>query len=461
MPDRKIAIIGAPNFKGAPFASSATFEVAGMTALNLATDEPSDRCRVSTLHPLETVYGETYGIGTLATRTLGGMGLINCNLSRFGRYRIVGLTSGVFSSTVFNTERLTPAAILASSNITGAVADVDEAPESPDANYIVPTSTASEWTARFSFATPATTPATGASKQAFVVWVQYGVAAALTIPLLKAELYEAGVLVSSLGTRVVSVAAGQLLIFAWDAALLSAASGADVEVRLSTIGNSSTGYVKLGALEWISEHSSFAFDSGWLASPFDGPSSFWGGTYAVDAGPEPMKNLAYLPASPWAGVASWAFMISDDQVDSLRTAALYAGDVSNPLSYSQAGVLVKGPAFIPTVVNFAHGPLVAVRDSSPVAHTVGGQETGGRRAARRIMPVTITQVVETEGYDLFDRLDWRKGRKLPVLVVKFPDADAATQRHTTLWATMEDMPGLGLPKALNRLSWSGLFVEKL
>jgi hypothetical protein len=263
----------------------------------------------------------------------------------------------------------------------------------------------------------------------------------------------------------VTETAGQTLIFRWDAALLTDPTAAGVEVRVSASGafpgiGLAVG-VELGALAWDTDSATaWNYDSGWLASPFVSVTANWGGTAADVTEPAPVKNLHYVPLTPWT-VTGWVVMFSDDQVDTSysysATKVVHPSRVKVPAGYAQAGVAVCAGVFMPSEVNFARGPLVAARDPSPSSYTLGGQEVGSRRRPRRALPVTLPQLTEQEGRDLFERVDWRKGKKLPLLVAKYPDGSPLT----TLWATMEDMPGLAVPPALGKHSWSALFVEKL
>lgn len=473
--DENIAMY-APNFAATSAAMSEGNYTAGtipasMPPSLLLTEEPSDRSRLLTHDPYDS-YWYPYFEGpdsTSAARNVSGLSLVNVNLSRFGYYRFVaGLTLGEFNLLDHHASkvlRLAPTAIISSANITGGVTNVDESPRSPDANWIEPTLVDFQWNVAFSFPTPATAPAPGAYKQAFVVWVKRtGGDDEKQRPVLEASLSEAGVPRQIIDTKVVTVAGGQILIYRWDAAQLSDPTGAGVELGLSASANVNT-YVSLGAAAWDCETTAsvgWDIDSGWIASPFDAASARWGGSPSDD-GVEPVKNLDFRFAA--ADITGWTVFFSDDQA---QGGYIYASGlivpsrrVREPQGYVQAGVAVAAPVFQPASVNFAHGPMLGARDASTSALTLGGQDTGARRRPRRSMPVNLPQLTAAEGHDLFERIDWRRGKKLPLLVVRFPAAAAATRRQTVLWATLEDMPGLSLPAALGKTSWSGVFVEKL
>lgn len=487
MTDRFMAVF-APNFSTTPTATvvnpyTAGTVVAAMPLANLLTDEPSDRSRLLTHDPFDTYWQIRYGDGTVsgaAPRVVAGLALVNVNLSRFGKYRFVGMQSPVNLATSPFFQRLAPTTQLATVNAPSALASVDESPRSPDGLWLSPLAVGSDWSVRYGFDTPLEVPATGKDKNAFVLWARRTGSLTAFHPIINVRLYEAGTLKSDLGNRVVSSTTGQILIFRWDASLLTTASGANAEIFIEGRCELETNMTaELGAVAWDSEQSApgtFGYlpwdhDSGWLDSPFDAISASWGGTAADEAtGPEPTRNLDYEPLTAWkgldgvSGIREWIVMFSDDQADNSYTGTTGKAPASRirpPDGYAQAGVAVSAPIFTPSEVNFGRGPLVAARDPSSSGVTLGGQEFGSRRRPRRVMPVTLPQLTEQEGYDLFDRIDWRRGKKLPVLVVRFPDGSAINRRHTTLWATLEDMPGLVMPPALGKLAWSGVFVEKL
>lgn len=462
MPDpRFMAIIGAPNlakYSTVSEAETAGFVPAGMEPAKLLTDEPSELARITTLAPWINYFRSQFTTTqNRANPSVAGFALGNTNLSRWGKYRLAAHSSDL----LYRRQVLAPSAQLAATNVTGAVTNIDESPTAPDGLKVTPTSPGA-WDARYSFPTPTNTPAAGADCQMFIVVVNLAGSAATTaseFPLCKIELWEGGTLKADLGCRAVTATGGQILIFRWNASQLTTASGVDVEARVYGSGHA-TLYVEMDTLGWCSEFGSYDHDTGWLASPFNPASASWGLSFGDMAGPEPVQNLVYIPATEWASVRQWMWLFSDDQAyaDAFWATGLCGRSVPLPSGYNQAGVSVAGPVFIPSKVNFAKGPLLAARDPSTALFTLGGQEGGSRRPLRRAFSVTLPKLTEQEGYDLWERIDWRRGKKLPVLLVKYPDGDAVTRRLTTAWCTLEDMPGLS--QGFQKHSWSGLFLEK-
>lgn len=105
---------------------------------------------------------------------------------------------------------------------------------------------------RVSFPSPSATLQTGAGLQEFRVLVRkYGTGA--LNPLARIELYETGgttPLATVLANTAVSSNSGVVLSATWDASLLGAVSGANVEVRVVGTGVSG-GVLEVGAIEWI------------------------------------------------------------------------------------------------------------------------------------------------------------------------------------------------------------------
>ncbi|MBL4838397.1 MAG: hypothetical protein JKY34_12555 [Kordiimonadaceae bacterium] len=152
---------------------------------------------------------------------------------------------------------LSPDAILEQTNLTGAVADIQDSPASPDANWLTAPGNNVATTVRTSLPTPPNNLNAGAALQQFRLWVRKTNHS--TDPLMTVELYEDGALIATLATGAgVSSISGQLLTYTWDAALLSAISGVDVECRIS--GTSGGGKptnraaLEIGAMAWDADY---------------------------------------------------------------------------------------------------------------------------------------------------------------------------------------------------------------
>ena len=153
------------------------------------------------------------------------------------------------------TERQAPDAILASSNLTGTVGDVQDDPDSPDSNWLTADDDGTDTDVRFSFPTPSADPNTGAGLQEFRLWVRVGTEAGGNTPTLDIHLWENGSLVSTLATGIsITNYTGEIVSQTWDATLLGTADGSVVELRL--VGQRSGGApggrrtVEFGAVEW-------------------------------------------------------------------------------------------------------------------------------------------------------------------------------------------------------------------
>jgi len=135
----------------------------------------------------------------------------------------------------------------------GSFADIDEDPDSPDANWMVATGNNVNISVRTSFPTPTGNPTVGADLQEFKAWVrQYDENQGGT-PDCRLELWEDGVLVRA-GSDTPVPDGGLLISFTWNANELGTADGSLVECNV--VGTKSGGApanrntVDVGAVEW-------------------------------------------------------------------------------------------------------------------------------------------------------------------------------------------------------------------
>lgn len=149
------------------------------------------------------------------------------------------------------TERLAPDAVLASLNYTTLnLADVDEDPDSPDANYGA-WDTNGNTDARFSFPTPSGSPTVGAGLQEFRVLIRRN--GATTNTGWSLELFENGASVSVLATGTLTNTTPVVVSGTWNASSLGTATGALVECRMLQTSGGTGGTrsgVEVGAVEW-------------------------------------------------------------------------------------------------------------------------------------------------------------------------------------------------------------------
>ena len=151
------------------------------------------------------------------------------------------------------TETQIPDAVLASTNFTGSVSDIQDDPDAPDGNWLVATSITLPSSVRVSFPTPSGSLIPGLGLQEFRVLVAQTTPSNSGIPSVHLELWYNGALVYA-DTTVNVLGAGQIVSMVGDAASLPDLSGIGVECRVVTnpIGGapSTRNNVDIGAIEW-------------------------------------------------------------------------------------------------------------------------------------------------------------------------------------------------------------------
>ncbi len=151
-------------------------------------------------------------------------------------------------------EKLAPDALLEQINLSGAVTDIDEDPDSPDANWLTHVVSKDDTICRVSFPTPTDPPRLGTDLQEFKVWVRRQPGSG--IPQVRIEIYEDGILLATiLANTNVNSALGELFSATWNASLLAQTDGRNVECYIygtavgGGLGNRCT--VEVGAVEWL------------------------------------------------------------------------------------------------------------------------------------------------------------------------------------------------------------------
>ena len=115
-------------------------------------------------------------------------------------------------------------------SMTGAVATVQDDPDSPDASWLVgDCGNCVNTDGQMSFATPTDAPTTGAGLQTFRVWALRKNNSAGQ-PTLTIHLYENGTDLANNGGVSVSSTTGEMHTFTWNASLLTNADGSGVEI---------------------------------------------------------------------------------------------------------------------------------------------------------------------------------------------------------------------------------------
>lgn len=422
---------------------------ASMAADNVLTEEPSEFWRTTGNGPNKT--SALYGIGDgfLAVKA-GGLALIGHNFYRGTQARVVLINGGIDTNFL---DRV-PTAIEASTNRTGAVTTIDEG-HNPGGDFMTPT-TGSDWDVRLSFQDPASNPIAGASRQAFWAYIKLETAPPVgqVATTVKCELYESGVLKADLGTKVLNSAAVVGYCWSWNASLLSTASGADVECKLTFVGTGSATYApKLDSLVWKYEDSDdvtgATYDTGWVTyTPFTGSGITFlpevagsGSAWFIPFGANYTFQRAYVMLRVDHAPADW------DPVEESPPA--------QP-GYVQIGCAILGETWSPAS-DRDFGQLVSTKDYSSKSRTYGGQRFGARRFVQRILSLPMNWLTPAEAHTLFDRILWRHGILKPILVSILP-GDSTEETHTTFLASLRN-PENGMAATTTRVKSRAMTIE--
>lgn len=169
------------------------------------------------------------------------------------------------------TETLVPNVLEALSNLTGAVADVDNTIALKDGDtgggnsgWLFEGDDGTDTIARVKFPTPTGDPTVGSGLQTFRIWCRRSTTAGGSNPTLDVALYENTVLISTLQTGlIITSLTGQLIEVTWDATLLGAPSGSLVELHV--IGQRSGGSpgdrrtVEFDEFEWLADYTAAVY----------------------------------------------------------------------------------------------------------------------------------------------------------------------------------------------------------
>lgn len=157
--------------------------------------------------------------------------------------------------------------VFALTNLTGAYTDVDDDPDSPDANWLSATSDSTNSIVRASFPSPTGDLTSGAGLQEFRVLYRNS-PTGKTADQLDIYLYENGAQVGSVLLSQPNPADNTVYSATWNAGDLSDISGVDVEIYIVTTADTSpptqvaTGEV--GAIEWnVTYTVTGSFQSAW------------------------------------------------------------------------------------------------------------------------------------------------------------------------------------------------------
>jgi hypothetical protein len=150
-----------------------------------------------------------------------------------------------------STARYSPDALLTQANLTGAVAAIQDDPDSPDASWLTTTS-GGHATLRASFPTPANN-VQGTQEFKALVRLATGGSNSVTAEL---RIAENNLVRGSSATTTINASGTTMLTLSWNSSVLTNRSGTDVEVIVEQLSGGTGGspstrrYLEIGAIEW-------------------------------------------------------------------------------------------------------------------------------------------------------------------------------------------------------------------
>lgn len=163
------------------------------------------------------------------------------------------------------TERQAPDAIVeTNTHLSGSVTDIDEDPDSPDANWLTHSGGNTNTYAHVSFPTPTGDPTPGSGLQQVKAWVRRTTTGSGNAVTGNIEVWDTtnspSKLVASLAPTTISSGTGQMLSMSWDATGLTSTDGSGVECWvIQTDGGTGTPenrrHMEIGAVEWNVDYS--------------------------------------------------------------------------------------------------------------------------------------------------------------------------------------------------------------
>lgn len=397
--------------------------------------------KVTTLSDM-TPIGSTYLALDITPGKVDWIGIINHNLDRRrgSLWRCWACDRDTFTSDIFvGMQQLYPTSLDASSNAAGTYTAVDDDPwaAASESDYLTATA-AGAWWARLGFATPSAALSTVGNDHAIVIRCK-NVSAPAAAATLTVKLYEADSLVATLATKTIAASSSnkfqeRIVICRFDTSDLTTASGANVQIQVE----GSTESLRVYSVLWVAGLSAGAGDSGWLAVDAPPESSAFGGVSAGEVADEPTQNEFHTFSAAVDLSAAEYPMVA---------AALINGTIdSSPVN--KLGVLAAGKLWQPTVN--AASVTLAVQDASTKGKTLGGQDYGSNRRRRRVASVAFDNLTRSQMLELFERIDWRKGRLGPFFLCLFPN-DAYAKRISGFWATLGESEQGGVWEAYTAL----------
>lgn len=453
-----IKLLGFPNETARPYTVAATidpaFDPAEMGPEWLKTDEPSDRARKTILDPKHSQFGFATSLVPL---TIQGLASCNHNLTPGGQIRFVGWGGATAASMIVPSVSI-PSTVVASTNMSGGVGDIDEAIDAPDGASMAPTNPALSWSVTLRFFAPVGTLQTGADMMALVLRVRRafvggGASTATLLPKLTASLAAPAF---ALGYRAVTQSAtdGQLFIFPFRRSDFTSTSDLQATIAF-TAGQDASVAAHYALLETAAVYyetvslNSPTYDSGWL-------------TWSTDnraARVQPNQHLHYFPSSAWETIVGYGVMLRSDQSIhaplTTATGSIPAAAVPvDPDSFVQMGVFPAGGVIAPERgVRRGLGPMAMTPEITGLGgSTASGQSYGADSFVRRVSPPLEVMVTRDELLELQDQMAIGLGQSGAFYVAIEPEVEQKYQASTGYWATLKS---IGEPRPLGRYRADG------
>ena len=162
------------------------------------------------------------------------------------------------------TERQSPDTIATQTNLSGVIGDIQDDPDSPDANWLIASGNSVNVDVRVTLPSPTGNPTVGADLQEFKAWIRQYDEGQSGTPDVRLELWENGALVRAGSDESVTIS-GHMITFTWDADELGTVAVSLVECQI--VGTKSGGSpskrntVDIGAVEWNVTYSEGGGDS--------------------------------------------------------------------------------------------------------------------------------------------------------------------------------------------------------
>lgn len=145
------------------------------------------------------------------------------------------------------TERKSPDALIAQTNLSGTVTAIVDDPNYYDANWLTAIDETADSICHVSFWTPSGNPTAGLGFQEFKILAR--LTGTATPCAYSIDLYESGVSIATIANGTLSSTTPQLITAVWDADQLGTVDGSAVEAHITvTSSGDTTG--EIGAVEW-------------------------------------------------------------------------------------------------------------------------------------------------------------------------------------------------------------------